>query len=157
MMITGSSRPAGRPGAAGAIGLSYGRRGGRGSRRLAAPQVTTRGGFALIEMMLTMMVLSVGLLAMASYGATMTRQMRDGGGMVVAGTVARARFERVSAMPCQTLAAGTESAASGTVSETWTITPGSRSVAVTNQVSFPVARSRRTYTFQMLIPCAARP
>jgi prepilin-type N-terminal cleavage/methylation domain-containing protein len=116
-----------------------------------------RRGFALIEMMLTIMMLSVGLLALSSYSATMSRQMREGGGMVQASSQARTRFERLRAQPCLNLTAGTTTATTGVVTETWTVTPGTRSVAVSNSVSYPVGQTRRSATFQTLIPCAARP
>jgi prepilin-type N-terminal cleavage/methylation domain-containing protein len=117
----------------------------------------TRRGFALIEMMLTIMMLSVGLLALSSYSATMSRQMREGGGMVLASNLARTRFERLRAQQCQTLVAGTTTATTGVVTESWTVTPGTRSVAVRNTVSFPTGRTRRNATFQTLIPCPVRP
>jgi len=116
-----------------------------------------RGGFALIEMMVTIMVFSVGLLALSSYAVTMTKQMRDGGRMVNAAALARARFEKLQARQCETLVAGTTLAVSGTITEKYTIVPASRSVSVTNIVTFPSGRAMRTVTFNSIIPCTARP
>lgn len=116
-----------------------------------------RGGFALIEMMVTIMVFSVGLLALSSYAVTMTKQMRDGGRMVNAAALARARFEKLQARPCETLVAGTTITVSGTITEKYTIAPASRSVSVTNIVTFPSGRAMRTVTFNSIIPCTARP
>ena len=116
-----------------------------------------RGGFALVEMVVTMLVFSVGLLALSTYAVTMTRQMRDGGRMVQAASIARARFEKLHARPCATLAAGTTVKVTGTVTEKYTIAPASRSVEVTNQVTFPSGKAMRTVTFHSIIPCTARP
>jgi len=128
---------------------------GRGARRRSAGRAfRARRGFALIEMMITMMILSVGLLALSSYSATMSRQMREGGGMVQASSLARARFEKLRSQRCQTLVAGTTTATTGVVTETWTVTPVPRAVTVSNSVSFPTGRTRRSVTFQTLIPCA---
>ena len=116
-----------------------------------------RGGFALVEMVVTMMVFSVGLLALSSYAVTMTRQMRDGGRMVHAAALARARFEKLHARQCETLVAGTTIVVNGTITEKFTIAPASRSVSVTNMVTFPSGRAMRTVTFNSIIPCTARP
>jgi len=116
-----------------------------------------RGGFALVEMVVTMLVFSVGLLALSTYAVTMTRQMRDGGRMVQAASIARARFEKLHARPCATLAAGTTVKVTGTITEKYTIAPASRSVEVTNQVTFPSGKAMRTVTFHSIIPCTARP
>jgi prepilin-type N-terminal cleavage/methylation domain-containing protein len=116
-----------------------------------------RRGFALVEVMMTLLVFTIGLLAMASYATTMSRQMRDGGGMVSASSLARTRFEQLSALPCQNLVAGTATATAGAVTETWTITPASRSVSITDQVTFPVGRRTQTQSYSTILPCALRP
>jgi len=116
-----------------------------------------RRGFALLEMMITISILSIGVLALGSVAVKMSQQMREGGGMIRASAAARTRFEKLSAQQCNLIAAGTTTATTGIITEQWTITPQSRSVAVTNVVSFPVGRTRKSATFQTLIPCPARP
>ena len=114
-----------------------------------------RRGFALLEMMITIMVFTIGLLALASYQTAMQRQMREGSGMVLAASVARARFEQLNSVRCQTLAAGTYTATTKDINEKWLITAGVRGLTVRDSVSFRLGRSmaRKTVGFQMVIPC----
>jgi prepilin-type N-terminal cleavage/methylation domain-containing protein len=116
-----------------------------------------RRGFAILEMMVTISLLSLTVLALSSYSVTMTRQMRDGAEMMRASTLARARFEQLSARRCDLLVNGTTTVATGRITEQYTITRGSRSVTVSNKLTFPSGRALRVTTLQILIPCPALP
>ena len=108
-------------------------------------------------MMVTISLLSLTVLALTSYSVTMTRQMRDGAEITRASTLARARFEQLSAQRCDLLVNGTTTVVTGRVTEKYTITRGSRSVTVSDKLTFPSGRSLRTTTLQILIPCPALP
>lgn len=127
------------------------------SRRSTAPALRRRTGFAILEMMVTISLLSLTVLALTSYSVTMTRQMRDGAEIMRASTLARTRFEQLSAQRCDLLANGSTTVVTGQVTEKYTITRGSRSVAVSDKLTFPSGRSLRTTTLQILIPCPALP
>jgi type IV pilus assembly protein PilV len=59
-----------------------------------------RAGFTLIEVMVAMMLLSLGLLAVAGLAATSARAVRGGGAQTRAAAIAQSRFDSLSSVPC---------------------------------------------------------
>ena len=113
--------------------------------------VQPRRGFTLIELVVTIVVLSVGLLALAGNSTVIARQMSGARVMTEAATIAQMRFERLRSVPCTTLAAGTSTA--GQVSEVWTVTNGTRTVVVTDTVKFTTRYGQQVYPYRTMIPC----
>lgn len=56
-----------------------------------------RGGFTIIEMLVAVMILSVGVIALASTAAVTSRQMNEGSVRNRAASVAQSRFELLAA------------------------------------------------------------
>lgn len=75
-----------------------------------------RDGFTLAEVVISMVILSVGLLALASGSVGVMRQMRAGNKSAVAAMVAQSRLEKMRSKPC---AAATGSATTNGMSERW--------------------------------------
>ena len=126
------------------------------ARYVRRPRRALRGarkeaGFTLVELMVTILMLTVGLLGMAGTTAVMTRQIGDGAQMALAATNAQARFELLRSQDCVGLAAGT--AESRGITEVWTVTLLARSVQVTDTVKFTTPRGKRSYAYRTLIPC----
>ena len=115
--------------------------------RGARPQA----GFTLVELIVTIVILSVGLLGMAGTSAVMTRQIGDGTQMAIAATNAQARFELLRSQDCATLTSG--SGESRGVVEVWTVTPLTRAVEVTDKVTITTPRGPRTYIYRTLVAC----
>ena len=115
----------------------------RGSRKTA--------GFTLIELIVTILILTVGLLGMASTSAVITRQMGDGTQMALAATSAQGRFELLRSKDCTTLSGGSD--ASRGIVEVWTVTPLARAVQVTDTVKITTPRGPRSYAYRTLIAC----
>lgn len=59
-----------------------------------------RAGFTLVELVVAIMILSVGVLGLASTAAVVTRQMGGGAQQTRAAAVAQTRFEELRAMGC---------------------------------------------------------
>ncbi|HVE78649.1 MAG TPA: prepilin-type N-terminal cleavage/methylation domain-containing protein [Gemmatimonadaceae bacterium] len=123
------------------------------------PAVGNRAGFTLVELIVAIMVLSIGLLGLAGSAAVLTRQINGGARMTVAASVARDRFEVLRARPCNTLPGQSGSAVTRGISESWRVTAntiGGRTASynVVNVVSWHTTKGSHTRTFTTLIPCA---
>lgn len=117
-----------------------------------------RKGFTLVELMVAMMLLSVGMLALASSSAVVIKQMTEGGTMSVASAVAQTRIEklRTSMSTCTATAlpaAATGSATTRGVSESWTITPMTRSAQISVTATYYTRRGNRSQTYLSMVPC----
>lgn len=114
-----------------------------------------RRGFTLIELMAAVMILTVGLLGLAATSGAVMRQIGGGAQATQAATLAQSRLESLHGMDCTTLSAG--AATTRGITESWTSVNGSRTVTVTNTVSYVTHRGTRSHTFTSMIPCAALP
>lgn len=131
------------------------RRTGPGARRRTGDSALRRsglrGGFTLVELMVAMVVFSIGLLAMASTSTVVVKQMGDARNMGLAATVAQSRLEQLYAGNC--VAASSGSATTRGVAESWTVTPATRTAALSVTVTYPTRRGSRTQTYQGTVAC----
>ena len=114
-----------------------------------------RRGFTVIELVVTIVVLTVGLLAMAANSAVIGRQMRGARVMTEAASIAQTRFELLRAVPCDALSGG--SATSGEVSEVWTAANKTRTVEVTDTIKYHTRYGEQVYAYRTSIPCPKLP
>lgn len=110
-------------------------------------------GFTIIEVIVAIIILSVGLLALVSSAAVVTRMISQGQRYSEASALANQRFEMLRSQTCAAMANG--SAASGRFTVAWTVvadaTGRSRNVTVT--VTSPTRTSTRNDVFQTVILC----
>ncbi len=122
----------------------------------------SRAGFTIVELLVAVMLLSVGVLALASTAAVTQRQMSEGTTRNKAASVAQSRFEIIAsrrrANSCATIVAvgGSvtgDSTARG-IREQWTITrpTDDGTVHVVDQLTLP--RVAGVMTFQSVVRCA---
>lgn len=114
-------------------------------------------GFSLIEVVVAMVILTVGVLGLAASAGAISRLTAEGGRASEAAAVASSRLERLRATPCGSMTNG--SATSGQISETWRIvTPSAAPFAreITVVVSYPYGRGTRSATYITEISCAAQ-
>ena len=81
-----------------------------------------RTGTTLVELLVAVVIITVGLLALAGAAAIVARDTAAGRREVALAWRARARLERLTSIPCRALAGGT--AASEGVAEQWAISAG---------------------------------
>ena len=116
-----------------------------------------RAGFTVIEVIVAILVLTIGVLALAGTAAVVTKQMATGNRQTVASTIAQARFDSLASVDCTQLAAagatntGVVEYRKGQVSETWTETDGNDVKNIEDKVYFYGLRDTLVYT--SLIPC----
>ena len=88
-----------------------------------ARPASDRRGFTLVELIVAIVILSVGVLGLASTAAVVTRQIGGGAQQARAASVAQARFEILRGMSCVDYGglpyAGVEDA--GGFREAWTV------------------------------------
>jgi Tfp pilus assembly protein PilV len=110
-------------------------------------------GWSLAELVVSMLVLTVGILALAGTAGQVTRLVGWGGRYGAAAVLAGAAIEQLRATPCASLASS-GSASAGIYSLSWTVTAsgGLRAVAVT--VTYPNGRTTRSDLFETLRSCA---
>jgi len=82
---------------------------------------TTRRGFTLIELMVTVFLLGVGLAGLVATSGAVSRMMGGSSREATAATVAASRFETLRGAACASIVAGT--ATTRGVSESWRADP----------------------------------
>ena len=110
-------------------------------------------GYTIVELLVAVMIFSVGLLAMAGSASVIMSTLTSTQSRTIAASVAESRFERVRATPCATRAAGSGAAVSRGISEAWTLDHLARADDVTVNVTFLSNRRQRTETFRSFLPC----
>jgi prepilin-type N-terminal cleavage/methylation domain-containing protein len=99
-----------------------------------------RAGFTVMELIVAIVILSIGLLGLAATSGVVMRLIGGGTHQTVAANVALARFERMRGLSCGRIAGG--SAISRNVQEVWSVTP-------VGPVAMPTAMDvRLTITYQ---------
>jgi len=134
------------------------------SRRFDRPQVRmvtrrraalkSRGGFTIIELVVAIIIMTVGVLALATGAAGVAKQMRDGNQAALAAVVGQARMETIRSLGCSSLSSNT--ATTRGMTEKWNVVwISARARAVTESVTYvPRARVSRTVAWRSVVPCA---
>lgn len=108
-------------------------------------------GFTVVEVIIAILILSVGVLGLASTAALVTRMIGQGGSYSQATTLAAEQTEILRSQCDSARAAG--SSASGNYAVNWTVTGGASTDQVTVTVSYPRADgTTRVDTFTTTIP-----
>lgn len=117
-----------------------------------------RRGFTIIEVMVAIVVLTVGILAMLVTSAGITRMIGQGRRITRAALVAESRLEklrqqaRATTPQCTALAGGTATQP-GNIVETWTVTANGSARTLSVVVVYPKGRGTSTATVSTVIRC----
>lgn len=130
----------------------------RSGRRAAAsePRTRDRRGMTLVELMVAIMVLSIGLMSLASISSSVARQLAGSNQQTVAAMVVQSRFDSLASVaPCRSIVpnGGSKSGTATTrgVTERWAIRDLANVIQISDSVTF---RGRsRPLTYTSLIPC----
>lgn len=114
---------------------------------------TNRSGFTIVEVVVAMLVLSVGLLGLAASAGAATKMIAQGNRYTEASTLANERFEILSTERCPTVATGSETR--GAYSLSWTVVSaaGGRARELNVSVTSPTSRGTRTDAFTTVRFC----
>lgn len=113
--------------------------------------MTSEKGFTIVELLIAVMIFSVGLLTLAGTAAVILTSMTSTQSRTIASSVAESRFERIRATPCANRAAG--STKTRGITESWALDHLARADDVTVAVTFLSNRQWRTESFRSFMPC----
>jgi prepilin-type N-terminal cleavage/methylation domain-containing protein len=111
-----------------------------------------RAGFTLVEILVALVILSLGLLGMASSAAVVTRQVGGSTNQTVASQTIANRLESLRSLGCSKIV--NDSATTRGVYEHWV--PGARVNGVqfvVDTVKYSVAGAQRLQTYTITVPC----
>jgi len=123
------------------------------ARGRAGRRPRTRG-FTLVELLVAVMVMSVGILGLASTAGVVTRLMSGAARQTIAANVVQARFEMMRNRSCASLAGG--SAVTRNVRERWgvkSLSPTLAMVVDTTRFATMSGRPAITRVYRSYIPC----
>lgn len=112
-------------------------------------------GFSLAEVMIAMVILTVGVLGIAASSAAITRMSAEGGRASGSAAVAESRIETLTGTPCASLVS-TGSATTGKFTESWTVTNSGLLRTITVTVSYNMGQRTRTSTYIAYMSCAPK-
>ena len=122
-------------------------------RTRRAGHLQARGGFTIVEIIVAIMVLSIGVLGLAATAAVVQKQMASGERQAAAAAIAQSRFDRLTSINCNSpnLVGGTQSWRNGHVKETWTVTDGNNTKLIQETIQMTGYKNDLVYT--TFIPC----
>lgn len=111
-----------------------------------------RTGFTLVELIVAMLMLTIGLLGLAGVGAVVLKQMKGGTYQTIAASIAQSRFEQFEGDPCASIASG--SATVRGMTEAWTASSlGLRAKAVRDTVTFVGTSGTKKVGIHTVVAC----
>ncbi|HJQ54369.1 MAG TPA: prepilin-type N-terminal cleavage/methylation domain-containing protein [Gemmatimonadaceae bacterium] len=110
-----------------------------------------RDGYSLVEVIVALMLFTVGALALMSTSTVLAIQLGNDARRERAGRIAAERIEVVRST-CHAAATGTERV--GDVTSSWAVTPGVRNdLLVVETASYLTSRGSRIDSLRALVPC----
>jgi prepilin-type N-terminal cleavage/methylation domain-containing protein len=123
------------------------------SRRVPR-RLRARRGVTLIELIIAIIVMSVGVTALAGTASYVASQMGGGRVQTIAATMSTKIADSLAARRCSSLVDGTQTNRGVTVA--WRVTPASpaRTVTVDQSVQYkPTRGATKTVTYRMVVDC----
>ena len=120
------------------------------SRTARRPQ-SRRDGITIVELLVSIVIFTVGVLGLTKSMTDVTRMMGGGAQQTLAAMVAQSRFDKLQSQSCVALTDGSD--VTRGVSTQWTVQPVARGRSVTVTVTFTTPRGRRTRTYRSILPC----
>ena len=111
-----------------------------------------RAGFTIVELIVAMLMLTIGLLGLAGVGAVVLKQMRGGTHQTIAASIAQSRFEQFEGDPCAAIVSGTATVRGMT--EKWTVAAvGLRAKTIRDTVSYVGTKGTRKVGIHTVVAC----
>ncbi len=112
-----------------------------------------RPAFTIVELLVALVVLGIGVLALAATAGLVAAHVGDGGRLTGAAHAARTTIDSLTTRRCADLVSG--SAVRGGTALEWSITRDSLAVRIDLIVGATLRRGREARTHQAIVPCAA--
>jgi prepilin-type N-terminal cleavage/methylation domain-containing protein len=108
-------------------------------------------GYTLIEVVVALLLFSVGALALVATSAVIGRELNANGIRERAGRMAESRLEILGA-GCRGATAGRE--VRGEIESEWAVDfPDSAHVSLLESIEYPTRRGNRTDSYRVTVPC----
>jgi len=119
---------------------------------------TQRRGFTIVEVMVAIVILSIGILGLAATAGVVVRQMTGAVHQSVAATIAYSRMERIRSGNCVAMKDSSGPAGglvTRNVREFWTVTgtAGSHMLLVSDSITYVVRGKPKFQKFNTEYPC----
>lgn len=125
--------------------------------RSARPLVRDRRGFSIVELVVAVMILSVGVLGLAGTAAVVTQHLGSADLMSQSATLAQVRFEGLRARGCAAITGASTvvqgDSTAGNLTERWTASDVTRAVSVVDSITYTVRGRTTTHVYRSMIPC----
>ena len=119
-------------------------------RRCRRPR-RARRGFTVIEMIIAIMVMSIGIMGLAGTARYVAMQMGNGSNQTVAATLSTKVADSLSARRCAAIVSGSQTKRGVTI--TWTVADSSRTKWVTELVQYRTKSGPKTLNYLTVIQC----
>lgn len=116
-----------------------------------AKRLRTRSGWTLVELLVALMIFSIGALAMVATSANVITLTTASKERAVAAALASARFERMRSQPCS--AHTSDSSSSNGVNLNWQVVKLARADDVTVRAIFVANHASQTRIYRSFITC----
>src|SRR5689334_4329745 len=110
-----------------------------------------RPAFTIVELLVALVVLTIGLLALAGTAGLVAARVGDGGRLSASAHAARTILDSLGAAPCEAAVSG--SATRDGAASTWTVTRDSARALIDLTVRSSLRRGARQDSFQLVVPC----
>ena len=111
-----------------------------------------RTGLTIVELLIAIVILTVGVLALAATAGLVAAHVGDGGRLTGAAHAARSALDSLRGVPCASLTSA--SAARGSFVVEWTVTRDSLAAEIVMTVGSTLRRRTRSDAFRATVPCA---
>jgi prepilin-type N-terminal cleavage/methylation domain-containing protein len=112
-----------------------------------------RGGYTLIELVVALLIFTIGALGLVATSAVIGRELRANATREHAGRTAASRLE-ILATACRGAAGGRETI--GGIESEWSVDfPDSSRVSLRESVTYQTRRGGRTDTYRAIVPCGS--
>ena len=110
-----------------------------------------RHGFTVIEMIIAIMVMSIGIMGLAGTARYVAMQMGNGRTQTIAATFTTKIADSLSARRCAAIVSGSQTKRGVTI--TWTVADSIRTKWVTEQVQYKTKSGPKTVNYLTVIQC----
>lgn len=124
----------------------------RRTRGRQAARTSARDGFTIVELIVAILILTIGVLGLAGSAAVVTRQIGSGNQLTIAAAVAQTRFETLASQDCANATGGPVTTRG--ITENWSVTGSGQTRVIRDSLSYTVAqRGRRFVIHESVIQC----
>jgi prepilin-type N-terminal cleavage/methylation domain-containing protein len=122
-----------------------------GIRATARIFASMRPAFTIIELLIAIVVFTIGLLGLAATAGTVAGHVGDSARLTGSAHLARSILDSLGTLRCDAIAAGAES--NGRLAAQWTVRRDSLSAQVDLVVGSELRRGRRRDPYALVVPC----